>query len=51
MANKDPNEPIPNIEEDDEENGFFLVFNRGDTASRRSLIEGGRPSPYTTLCS
>ena len=30
---------------------FFLVFNRGDTVSRRSPIEGVRPSPYTTLCS
>ena len=30
---------------------FFLVFNRGDTVSRRSSIEGVRPSPYTTLCS
>ena len=29
----------------------FLVFNRGDTVSRRSPIEGVRPSPYTTLCS
>ena len=30
---------------------YFLVFNRGDTVSRRSPIEGVRPSPYTTLCS
>ena len=29
----------------------FLVFNRGDTVSRRSPIKGVRPSPYTTLCS
>ena len=28
---------------------YFLVFNRGDTVSRRSPIEGVRPSPYTTL--
>ena len=34
-----------------QECGFFLVFNRGDTVSRRSPIEGVRPSPYTTLCS
>ena len=32
-------------------NLVFLVFNRGDTVSRRSPIEGVRPSPYTTLCS
>ena len=30
--------------------GFF-VSNRGDTVSRRSPIQGVRPSPYTTLCS
>ena len=30
---------------------FFFVFNRGDTVSQRSPIEGVRPSPYTTLCS
>ena len=28
-----------------------LAFNRGDTVSRRSPIEGVRPSPCTTLCS
>ena len=45
--------PVFYIFDDDETSFFFvvLVFNRGDTVSRRSPIEGVRPSPYTTLCS
>ena len=30
---------------------MVLVFNRGDTVSQRSAIEGSRPIPYTTLFS
>ena len=30
---------------------FGFWFLTGDTVSRRSPIEGVRPSPYTTLCS